>query len=94
MTIKKTLVQEGWYETEESGEQCVLNDSTGLIWGLESMSLKSSYEFIMMILSLEWWREHWKLFINSVKTVLKKPFINRESNIRRSQFSYTVIVVT
>ena len=31
---------------------------------------------------------------NSVKIVLKKPCINRESNNRRSQFSYTVIVVT
>ena len=31
---------------------------------------------------------------NSVKTVSIKPCINIESNIRISQFSYTVIVVT
>ena len=30
----------------------------------------------------------------STKTVPRKPYINRESKSRRSQFSYVVIVVT
>ena len=35
-------------------EQCLLNESTGFSWGLNSMSLKCSYEFIIRNLSLEW----------------------------------------
>ena len=48
-----------WQDTEDSKEQCVLNDSTGLSWGLNSINLKCSYEFRKNNLSLEWWREHW-----------------------------------
>ena len=42
-------------------------------------------------ISLEWRREHLKLFY---KTVSIKPCINKEIKCRGSQFSYTVIVVT
>ena len=41
-----------WQDTGESGEQCVLNDLTGLSWGFDSMSLKCSYVFKMTDLSL------------------------------------------
>ena len=68
-----------------------MNYLTVFIWGLNSMSFKYSYEFIMMNLSLEWQREHWKLFY---KTVSRKPCINIESKSRISQLSYTFIVVT
>ena len=80
-----------WQYPKESEEQCVLNDSNWLSWLLNSMSLKCSYDFKMKNLSLEWQREHWKLFY---KIVSIKPCINREINSRISQLSYKVIVVT
>ena len=40
-------------DTEESEEECVMNESIGLSLGFDSMSLKFSYEFRMMNLSLE-----------------------------------------
>ena len=54
---------ETWQDTEESEEKYVLDDSTGLSWGLKSMGLKYSYEFIMMNLSWYRWREHWNFSI-------------------------------
>ena len=69
MKIDRALLQERWYNTEESDEKCVLNELIGLSWGLDSTSLKCSYEFIMLNLSLERRKEHWKLFY---KTVLKQ----------------------
>ena len=60
--LKSTCVNKGWNYTKESKEQHVLNDSTGMIWGLNSMSLKLSNEFIMTSFSLTWWKDHWKLF--------------------------------
>ena len=42
-----------WLDTGDPEEQWVLNDSTGSNWGFDSMSLKLSYDFIMMNLNLE-----------------------------------------
>ena len=46
--MDRILVKYGWQDIEESEETNVLNDLTGLSWGLDSMILKFSYEFIMM----------------------------------------------
>ena len=51
-----------YVSSEYSKEQYFMNELTGLSWGLDSMSLKCSYEFRMMNLSSERWREHQKLF--------------------------------
>ena len=51
---------------DESEEQRVMNDLTGLSSGFNSMSLKCSYEFRMMNFILEWWKEHWKIFYQTV----------------------------
>ena len=40
--------QKEWQDTENSEEQCVLNELNGLRWGLNSMSLKCSYGFRML----------------------------------------------
>ena len=45
-------------------------------------------------MGLKWWREHWIFSIKQCETVSRKQWINRESKTRRSQFIYTVIVVT
>ena len=39
-------------DEEDSEEQCALNNSKYFSWGLESVSLKRSYEFIIINLSL------------------------------------------
>ena len=52
------------------------------------MSLKCSYEFRMTKRAVK------TVLENIVKTVSRKPCINRESKSRSSKFSYTVIVVT
>ena len=53
MKIDRTLVKDGLHDTEDSEQKCVLNYATGLSWGLDSMSLKFSYKFIIMNLTLE-----------------------------------------
>ena len=50
--IEKTLVKYGWQDAEDSEEQCVINDSTGLSWGLDPIFLECPYEFEMTNLSL------------------------------------------
>ena len=43
-----TLVKEGLQDTEESVEQGVIYDSTGLSWGLESIIFKFLYQVLYM----------------------------------------------
>ena len=59
-------------------------DLTVLGWGFHSMSLnfENSIETVLIIV------------LRTRKTVLRKPWINREDNSESSQFSYTDIVVT
>ena len=51
MEIDRTLIKDGWQDTDDSEEKCVLNDSTGLIRRINSISLNYSNEFRMMKLS-------------------------------------------
>ena len=44
LKIYRTIVIEGWQDIEESEEQCVMNDSTVLSLGFNSLSLECSYE--------------------------------------------------
>ena len=41
--MDETIVQEGWQDTEDSGEHCVLNESAGMSWWFGAISLKCSY---------------------------------------------------
>ena len=74
MVVYRTLLQEGWNDTEESKEKLVLDDSNGLSWEFESMSFKLLYELSMVNLSLEWWKEHLKLFYKALSI---NPCLNR-----------------
>ena len=43
-----------------------MNDLTELGWGFNSMSLKCSYECRIINFGLEWQKEDWKLFYETV----------------------------
>ena len=66
MTNRKTIVQERWQETGESVGRGVLYESTRLIWGLDSISLKYWYQVWYM-------REHWKFHFIDGNSVKRKP---------------------
>ena len=72
MKIDRIILQEGWYDKKYSEEQCVLNYSTILVGGLNSMSLKCPYESRMMNLSLEWWKLHWNCHIKQYENIVNK----------------------
>ena len=51
------------------------------------MSLKFSYDIKMMNLIV---KDKYSIVNNYINSVKKKQCINKETNIRRSQFSYTI----
>ena len=55
------------------------------------MSLKCSYEFE---LNERTFKTVLRMFLRTCRTVSRKPCINREANIKSSQFSYIVVVIT